>query len=101
MRLSSLITTKKGQQEKLEQGTILLENDFINALKVHIIVYITLQGLLDRSKQCVIKGGKTLLCSTVNMRNQEIWSFFVSLNFIRTYILLLYMIHHHYIVLVV
>lgn len=33
-RLSALITDKKGQQEKLEQGTILMENDFIYALKV-------------------------------------------------------------------
>lgn len=33
-RLSSLITEKKGQQEKLEQGTVLIENDFIHALKV-------------------------------------------------------------------
>ena len=33
-RLSALITEKKGQQEKLEQGTILMENDFIHALKV-------------------------------------------------------------------
>ena len=33
-RLNSLITEKKGQQEKLEQGTILMENDFIHALKV-------------------------------------------------------------------
>ena len=33
-RLNSLITVKKGQQEKLEQNTVLLENDFIHALKV-------------------------------------------------------------------
>jgi hypothetical protein len=36
-RLNSLITVKKGEQEKLEQGTVLLENDFIHALKVQMI----------------------------------------------------------------
>lgn len=38
-RLSSLITEKKGQQEKLERGTILVENDFIHALKVYFYEY--------------------------------------------------------------
>ena len=33
-RLNSLVTEKKGQQERLEQGTVLMENDFIHALKV-------------------------------------------------------------------
>ena len=36
-RLSALITEKRGQQEKLEQGNILMENDFIHALKVYNI----------------------------------------------------------------
>lgn len=35
VRLSALITEKRGQQEKLEQGNILVENDFIHALKVY------------------------------------------------------------------
>lgn len=34
VRLSALITEKRGQQEKLEQGNIIMENDFIHALKV-------------------------------------------------------------------
>ena len=34
VRLSALITEKRGQQERLEQGNILIENDFIHALKV-------------------------------------------------------------------
>ena len=34
VRLSTLITEKRGEQEKLEQGNILTENDFIYALKV-------------------------------------------------------------------
>ena len=34
VRLSALITEKRGQQERLEQGNILMENDFIHALKV-------------------------------------------------------------------
>ena len=34
VRLNTLITEKRGQQEKLVQGNILTENDFINALKV-------------------------------------------------------------------
>ena len=36
VRLSALITEKRGQQEKLEQGNIIMENDFIHALKVHV-----------------------------------------------------------------
>lgn len=35
VRLSALITEKRGQQEKLEQGNIIMENDFIHVLKVH------------------------------------------------------------------
>ena len=34
VRLSSLITEKRGEQERLEQGNILMENDFVHALKV-------------------------------------------------------------------
>ena len=34
VRLNTLITEKRGQQERLVQGNILSENDFINALKV-------------------------------------------------------------------
>lgn len=34
MRLNTLITEKKGEQEELEHRTFILENDFIHALKV-------------------------------------------------------------------
>ena len=34
VRLSTLITDKRGQQEKLVQGNVLMENDFIHTLKV-------------------------------------------------------------------
>ncbi len=34
VRLNTLITDKRGKQERLAQGNILTENDFINALKV-------------------------------------------------------------------
>ena len=34
VRLNTLITEKRGEQEKLEQGSTLAENDFIHALKV-------------------------------------------------------------------
>ena len=34
VRLNALITEKRGEQEKLEQGSTLAENDFIHALKV-------------------------------------------------------------------
>ena len=34
VRLNTLITEKRGDQEKLQQGNILAENDFIYALKV-------------------------------------------------------------------
>lgn len=34
VRLNALITDKRGQQEKLVQGNVLMENDFIHALKV-------------------------------------------------------------------
>ncbi len=34
VRLNTLITEKRGAQEHLEQGTVLLENDYIHALKV-------------------------------------------------------------------
>lgn len=33
-RLSTLLVEKKGQQENMEQSNILLETDFIRALKV-------------------------------------------------------------------
>ena len=39
-RLNTLITEKRGEQEKLEQGTILMENDFVHALKVWWPVFI-------------------------------------------------------------
>jgi len=39
VRLNTLITDKRGQQEKLVQGNILTENDFINALKVRDMLY--------------------------------------------------------------
>jgi hypothetical protein len=38
VRLSALITEKRGQQEKLEQGNIIMENDFIHALKVSKVI---------------------------------------------------------------
>lgn len=37
-RLSALIMEKKGHQENLEQDNILLETDFIRALKASIII---------------------------------------------------------------
>ena len=37
VRLSTLLTEKRGQQEKLEQSNNLLEKDFIHALKVREI----------------------------------------------------------------
>ena len=36
VRLNTLITAKRGHQERLEQGNILTENDFIHTLKVCI-----------------------------------------------------------------
>ena len=46
VRLSALITEKRGQQEKLEQGNILMENDFIHALKVLQVMTTTFSFLL-------------------------------------------------------
>ena len=34
VRLSSLITDKRGEQERLVQSNVLMENDFVHALKV-------------------------------------------------------------------
>lgn len=50
-RLNTLITDKKGQQEKLEQGTILLENDFIHALKEEELQSIQLQEKEDKLRE--------------------------------------------------
>lgn len=41
VRLSTLISEKRGQQEKLTQGNILSENDFVNALKVRSMCVLT------------------------------------------------------------
>ena len=34
VRLSTVIAEKRGEQQKLEQGNVLMENDFVHALKV-------------------------------------------------------------------
>ena len=34
VRLSTVIAEKRGEQERLEQGNVLMENDFVHALKV-------------------------------------------------------------------
>ncbi len=46
VRLNTLITNKRGQQERLAQGNIFTENDFINALKVmlHSLIIIIIFG---------------------------------------------------------
>lgn len=49
VRLSALITEKRGQQEKLEQGNIIMENDFIHALKVHVITTTLFDNIIARN----------------------------------------------------
>ena len=36
VRLNTLVTEKRGQQEQLEHNNILLEKDFIHTLKVNL-----------------------------------------------------------------
>ena len=36
VRLNTLVTQKRGEQDRLVQGTVLAENDFIHALKASI-----------------------------------------------------------------
>ncbi len=69
-RLNSLITEKKGQQDQLEQGTVLLENDFIHALKVIVklilctgCAYIYLHGPSDAN--VLVWDGIIILCFSV------------------------------------
>ena len=38
VRLNSLITDKRGEQDQLEQGNILIEKDFISSLKVKTLL---------------------------------------------------------------
>ena len=62
VRLSGLITEKRGQQEKLEQGNILMENDFIHALKVK---YQCLsKSMCYNLSHCMQTGGRVRLNTT-------------------------------------
>ena len=36
-RLSTLISEKSGEQYRLEQDNVLMQNDFVNALKVNVL----------------------------------------------------------------
>lgn len=47
VRLNTLVTEKRGQQEQLEHNNLLLEKDFIHALKVNgVSCLVTMTGIL-------------------------------------------------------
>ena len=50
-KLHELLTHKRSEQENLEQGNLLIENDFIHSLKDAELDFIRLQGQLNEVKE--------------------------------------------------